>query len=299
MKNVKKLLACFLTATLLFSGCGNSGSNASTANTKPDASTETESEVSEVSSETEAATEQASGISSFEDVNTDAVSLIALGNSDVPVGQYSEEIFTNLGFWDAIQSKISYGTNVKEVLSQVEEGTVDCGVVYATDAATAEGIQVVCTAPEDSLNTPVLYPAGALSSSQNPEAAKAFLNFLLTDAAVSEFEKVGFKMATTEEPTEVTVDGACTLNIFAAASLTESLTAIQKLFNEQYPDITLVFNFDSSGTLQTQIEQGAAADIFFSAAQKQMDTLQEEGYIDADTVKDLLNNEVVLIVPEQ
>lgn len=76
------------------------------------------------------------GLASFEDVGTDKVKLIALGNSDVPVGQYSEEIFTNMGIWDQLNAdgKITFGSNVKEVLAQVEEGAVDCGVVYSTDA---------------------------------------------------------------------------------------------------------------------------------------------------------------------
>ncbi len=296
MKNVKKSCICFVAAVLLLFGCRNSGPHVPSAKAKTDSSAVADSEAAESTSKIETEMEKPVKITGFEDVNTDAVTLIALGNSGVPVGQYSEEIFRNLGFWDNIQGKVSYGTNVKEVLSQVEEGTVDCGVVYATDAATAEGIKVVCTAPEDALNTPVLYPAAVLKNSENPTAAKAFLNFLLSDGAVHEFEKVGFEMATDEKPAEVASDEACTLNVFAAASLMESLTSIQKLFNEQYPDITLVYNFDSSGTLQTQIEQGASADIFFSAAQKQMDTLQEEGYINGDTVINLLNNKVVLIV---
>jgi molybdate transport system substrate-binding protein len=81
--------------------------------------------------------------------------------------------------------------------------------------------------------------------------------------------------------------------------MTESFKEIQKLFNTKYPSITLVFNFDSSGTLQKQVEQGAAADIFVSAAQKQVDALQKEGYINGDSVIKLLQNEVVLIVPNK
>lgn len=238
-----------------------------------------------------------SSITSFDDINTDKVSLIALGNSDVPVGQYSEEIFTNLGFWEDIQPKISYGSNVKEVLSQVAAGSVDCGVVYATDAATEDGVTVICKAPEGSIETPVIYPAAVLQSSANKEAANAFLQFLLTDAAKTEFEKVGFQFYADATPEETTIEKECTLTIFAAASLTESLTAIGDKFMEANPNITLVYNYDSSGTLKTQIESGAEADIFISAAQKQMNGLSEGGYIDEDTRIDLLENEVVLIVP--
>ncbi|HCP14278.1 MAG TPA: molybdate ABC transporter substrate-binding protein [Peptococcaceae bacterium] len=131
------------------------------------------------------------GIQSFEDVNTDAVSMIALGNADVPVGQYSEEIFTKMGIWDEIHGKITFGSNVKEVTTQVSEGAVDCGVVYATDAFSA-GLTPVAEAPADMLATPVVYPAAVLKSSKHPEAAQAFLDYLRTDACTTVFEKVGF-----------------------------------------------------------------------------------------------------------
>lgn len=84
---------------------------------------------------------------------------------------------------------------------------------------------------------------------------------------------------------------------FIAASLSNSMEEIQKNFNEIYPDIEIFYNADSSGTLQTQIEEGARCDIFFSAAQQQMDALVEEGLVQKDTVTDLLENKVVLIKP--
>ncbi len=248
----------------------------------------------------EEAEEGSESIGSFEDVNTDKVSLIALGNADVPVGQYSQEIFQNLGFWDAIQEKISFGTNVKEVLSQVEEASVDCGAVYATDAATSDQVLVVCEAPEGSINTPVVYPAAILKETTQETAAELFLSYLMTEGALKEFEKVGFSIvAKPMAEEEVYEGGTCIITIFAAASLTESLTVIQEKFMEKYPDIEVVSNFDSSGTLQTQIEEGAQADIFFSAAAKQMNALSEEGYIAEETRTDILENKVVLIVPKK
>lgn len=92
---------------------------------------------------------------------------IALGNSDVPVGQYSEEIFTYLGVWEQLnrEQKITFGTNVKEVTSQVAEGAVDCGVVYGTDAYSA-GLEVVAEAPADS-HKPVVYPAAVLNRTKH------------------------------------------------------------------------------------------------------------------------------------
>ena len=91
----------------------------------------------------------------------------------------------------------------------------------------------------------------------------------------------------------------CTLNVFAAASMTETLTELQKIWNTLYePNIELVFTFDSSGTLKTQIEEGAVCDVFISAAQKQMNQLEELGMMNVDNRVDLLENKCVLVVPE-
>ncbi|MDR2694103.1 MAG: molybdate ABC transporter substrate-binding protein [Chitinispirillales bacterium] len=137
--------------------------------------------------------ENRAGVASFEDCMTKKVKLIALGNESVPVGQYAKEIFESLKGWDKVSSKASLGTNVKEVLSQTESGSVDCGVVYSTDAATSKGgIKVVATAPEGS-HKPAVYPAAALKKSANAEAAKAFLDYLSSPEAVSVFEKIGFE----------------------------------------------------------------------------------------------------------
>lgn len=287
----KSLVAMVLvTAMVAMAGCGKTSSSSSAAaTTTPAAETTTPAETTTVA-----------GITSFEDVNTDKVKLIALGNSDVPVGQYSQELFTKLGVWDGIQSKISFGTNVKEVLSQVEEGSVDCGVVYTTDAKTSDKVKVVATATEDMFDSPVTYPVAMLSASKNPDAAKVFLDFLKSDAAMAEFTKVGFESVLEGKSSDLTYSGAdCTLTVLAAASLTESLTSIQALFEAKYPSIKLVFSFDSSGTLKTQIESGTEADIFFSAAQKQMTALTDEKYIDTTTKYDILKNMLVLIVPAE
>lgn len=85
--------------------------------------------------------------------------------------------------------------------------------------------------------------------------------------------------------------------VFAAASLSNSLEEIQEKFNEKYPEVEILLNTDSSGTLQVQIEEGARCDVFFSAAKKQMDALVEGGLAEEDTVTELLENKVVLIKP--
>ncbi|MDR3166167.1 MAG: molybdate ABC transporter substrate-binding protein [Synergistaceae bacterium] len=135
------------------------------------------------------------GLSDFNDVGTDKVFLIALGNSDVPVGQYSEQIFKNLGFWDAINEarKISFAGNVKEVLAQVAAGAVDCGVVYGTDAAASSEVEVAAGAPEGT-HAPIVYPAAILNRAADKDAARAFVEFLKSDEASGVFERIGFSI---------------------------------------------------------------------------------------------------------
>ena len=118
---------------------------------------------------------------------------LAMGNSDVPVGQYTQKIFTYYGLNEetlASSGVLTYGSNVKEVTTQVSEGTVDCGVIYATDAFSA-GLTVVDEAPAEMCGQ-VIYPAAVMKNSANPDAAKAFLDFLSTDEAMACFEAVGF-----------------------------------------------------------------------------------------------------------
>lgn len=133
------------------------------------------------------------GIQSFEDiVKADS---IALGDpASVPAGQYSEEALTNLGLWDQIQDKTSFGTNVTEVLNQVAAGSADAGIVYATDAASmADQVEVVAEAPEGSLKTKVIYPVAVVKDSANAEVAANFVKFLTSDEAMKVFEAYGFR----------------------------------------------------------------------------------------------------------
>lgn len=133
-------------------------------------------------------------IKTFEDLNTDKVETIALGNSDVPVGQYSEEILRNLGSWDAIQEKITFGSNVKEVTTWVAEGVVDCGIIYKTDAYSA-GLDVVYEEDGSHLDTPVIYPAALLQGSNYSEDAKKLLDYFQGPEAMEIFQSVGFSPA--------------------------------------------------------------------------------------------------------
>lgn len=133
-------------------------------------------------------------LSSFEDVVKDDVKMIAIGEASVPVGQYTEEIFTYLGLWDQVQAKANFGQDVRNVLAWVEEGQADCGVVYATDAAITEKVKVVAVAPEGS-HKPVVYPAAVIKTAEHPSEAQTFLDFLKTPEATAIFEQYGFKSA--------------------------------------------------------------------------------------------------------
>ena len=121
--------------------------------------------------------------------------LLAMGNSDVPVGQYTQKILAFYGLDEqslAAAGNITYGSNVKEVTSQVIENAADCGIIYSTDAFSA-GLSIADTATEEMCGR-VIYPAAVLNTAKNVEAAKAFLQFLSEAEAKKTFESVGFSM---------------------------------------------------------------------------------------------------------
>ena len=131
-------------------------------------------------------------LASFEDTGLDKVKLIALGEpSGVPVGQYAKQIFESLNLWEVISQKANFGSDVRQVLTWVEGGDVDCGVVYATDAMISNLVSVVAIAPEGSSDK-IIYPAAVIKTSLQQEEALAFLAFLQTMEAEAIFEKNGF-----------------------------------------------------------------------------------------------------------
>ena len=144
------------------------------------------------------------GIESFEDLAgllRSGEILMAMGNSDVPVGQYTQKILAYYGLDEAELArtgKISYGSNVKEVTTQVAEGSVDCGVIYGTDAFSA-GLDVKDTATLEMCGQ-VIYPAAVMKNSAAPEAAQAFLDYLRGEEAARIFEGVGFTAIPAETP---------------------------------------------------------------------------------------------------
>lgn len=135
-------------------------------------------------------------INSYDDLVAglkDGSVLLAMGNADVPVGQYTQKILKYFSLNEeelAAAGVITYGSNVKEVTTQVSESTVDCGIIYQTDAFSA-GLTVVDTATAEMCGQ-VIYPAAIMNVSKNVEAAKAFLEFLTSAEADAVFEKVGF-----------------------------------------------------------------------------------------------------------
>lgn len=142
------------------------------------------------------------GIESFDqlaDLLKNGEVLMAMGNSDVPVGQYTQKILAYYALDEttlANEGKITYGTNVKEVTTQISEASVDCGVIYETDAYSAGLTTVDSATPE--MCGQVIYPAAVLKTAKNPDGAKKFLDYLQTDEAMKVFESVGFSAVTAE-----------------------------------------------------------------------------------------------------
>lgn len=134
-----------------------------------------------------------SGISDFKDATSDKIKKIALGEpKTVPVGQYSEELFTSLSILDIVKAKAVYGKDVKEVLAWVETGNVDAGIVYGTDAKASKKVKVVAVAGKSLYKTPVVYPVAVVKASKNVDDSKTFLKFLSSDKAKEVFASYGF-----------------------------------------------------------------------------------------------------------
>lgn len=132
------------------------------------------------------------GLTAFEDI--EKAGIIALGDpASVPAGQYAQEALTSLGIWDKIQDKVSFGTNVTEVLNQVAASSAEAGIVYATDAASmSDQVEIVAEAPEGSLQKKVIYPVAVVKDSAHQEEAGDFVEFLKSEEAMKVFEEYGF-----------------------------------------------------------------------------------------------------------
>ncbi|MCH3916314.1 MAG: molybdate ABC transporter substrate-binding protein [Spirochaetia bacterium] len=133
-------------------------------------------------------------LKSFDDLKAASVEKVGIGDpKSVPAGQYAAQVFTNLGLDDALKGKLVLAKDVREVLSWVETGNVDAGVVYSTDAQLSKKVVVCAVAPQDS-HKRIIYPVGLTKDCKAPEAAKAYEDFLFTDEAAKIFAKYGFSV---------------------------------------------------------------------------------------------------------
>jgi molybdate transport system substrate-binding protein len=133
----------------------------------------------------------ATNVTAFDNIQRAAA--IAVGDPKVvPAGQYAQEALTTIGNWNAIQGKVSLGSNVTEVLNWVAEASAEVGIVYATDAASQPKVEVIAPLPAGTLATPVIYPVAPLKASAHGKEAADFIAFLKSQAAAAIFEKYGF-----------------------------------------------------------------------------------------------------------
>lgn len=129
---------------------------------------------------------------SLQDLAGSDIKRIAVGDpKSVPAGQYADEAFRNLGLLDAIKDKLIYAKDVREVLSWVETGNVQAGLVYETDAKISKNVAISAVAPEGS-HKKVIYPVGMLKDSKHPDESKAFAQYFFSDEAKAVFAKYGF-----------------------------------------------------------------------------------------------------------
>jgi molybdate transport system substrate-binding protein len=131
----------------------------------------------------------------FQDLAGSGVKRIAVGEpKSVPVGQYTEELFQNLGILAQLRPKLVLSNSARSVLAAVESGNVEAGVVYATDAKISGQGRIISTATKN-LHSPIVYPVSVLKNSQNIESAKAYVQFLSSSSAQSVFVDGGFGIA--------------------------------------------------------------------------------------------------------
>jgi molybdate transport system substrate-binding protein len=134
-------------------------------------------------------------VTSFQDLLKPDVKKVALGEPvAVPAGKYAQEVLTHLGIYPQVNAKAVLAKDVRQVLTYVETGDVDAGIVYLTDAMSSSKVKVVAKASADS-HAPVIYPVAVIKNSKNPAAAKAFEDFLSGPQASGIFQKYGFSTA--------------------------------------------------------------------------------------------------------
>lgn len=135
------------------------------------------------------------GLTDFRQLTSRNVHHIAVGEPrSVPAGRYAEEVFTHLGILDQVRSKFVYGNSVRNVLSAVESGNADAGIVYLTDAKISNQVRQVATAPNN-LYSPIVYPIAVVRASRHPQQAQAYAEFLRSNTTQNVFRRYGFGIA--------------------------------------------------------------------------------------------------------
>jgi molybdate transport system substrate-binding protein len=138
-------------------------------------------------------------ITDFEDLNTEKVNLIALGEPEsVPAGRYAQDVLNSFNIADKVNAKAVYGKDVRQVLNYVATGNVEAGIVYRTDAQVSDNVEIIATAPEDS-HSPVIYPIAVIKDSDTLDTSKELIQFLTTEEAQAVFEDYGFVPVTNNQ----------------------------------------------------------------------------------------------------
>ncbi|MBP2638412.1 MAG: molybdenum transporter, periplasmic molybdate-binding protein [Firmicutes bacterium] len=131
-------------------------------------------------------------INGFQDLDKPGVIHYGLGEPQtVPAGQYGVEVLKKLGIWEKVQNKAVLAKDVRAILSYVETGDAEAGIVFSTVAATSDKVKIVATAPKDS-HEPIVFPGVVLTNSKHPEAAQDFLDYLTSPEGMKVFKKYGF-----------------------------------------------------------------------------------------------------------
>ncbi|MFS0554125.1 molybdate ABC transporter substrate-binding protein [Brevibacillus sp. 179-C9.3 HS] len=132
-------------------------------------------------------------ITSFEELNNTAIKHIAVGEPEtVPAGRYAKETLDSLKMWESLSTQMVFGSDVRQVLTFVESGNAEVGIVYSSDAAASKKVKILATAKPE-WHKPIVYPGAVVSASKNPDAAKAFLTYLTSDKGKVILQKYGFQ----------------------------------------------------------------------------------------------------------
>ncbi|KXH86696.1 molybdate ABC transporter substrate-binding protein [Sporosarcina sp. HYO08] len=132
-------------------------------------------------------------IESFDQILSGNIGQVAIGDPEsVPAGRYTKRVFEHLGLWEPLESKMVFSSNVRQVLTHVEMGNADLGVVYTSDAKISNKIKVLVTAHQD-WHEPIVYPGAVIAETKHPNEAKAFLTFLTSEDGKTILHKYGFQ----------------------------------------------------------------------------------------------------------